>query len=695
MSILTLTNTGLDQLTSIILSDAGLAGNKRVLATDIQMGAASANSMNALIIEAIKATSTANDGKLTAADVRDISDYLKTHYATEWVTLHGDDETGVETGFHLVQNDGATRTLYDKNAVNTVADGIYHLGFGYKNNNLINEDGNNNANLTTVATWLNSLLATELITTTSLAGQVIDLSTTGTGLDQLTDLIISDEGLNQKISTSDIRAGTTAANAMNLLIVEAIKATGVANDATLTGADVRDINAYLRANHLENWTTLHGDDEDNQPETGFHLVQNDGATTKLYDKNAVNTIADGLYHLAFEIKNNNFLNEDGNTNANVNTAATWLTSLLATDLATGSLTNNGTIIDLSVTATGLDQITDLIMVDAGLNSKISTTEIKAGATAANAMNALIIEAIKATGVANDKTFNAADVRDISNYLQSNHSAAWTILHGDDEEGVETGFHIVQNDGASTQLYDKNAVNTVADGIYHLGFGYKNNNLINEDGNNNAAIATVATWLNSLLAVDLANNSLSNGVAAVDISTTGTGLDQLTDLILVDEGLIAKAATSEIIAGAIAANSMNKLIIEAIKTMGVANDGAISAVDVREVNSYLRVNHVAEWLVFHGDDEDGIETGFHLVQNDGATTKLYDKNAVNTVADGIYHLGFMIDSNRFLNEDGNKNATVSDVATWLNSLLATDLANGSLSSVTLVGQVTVVDATTSV
>ncbi len=690
MSI-TLTNTGLDQLTNIILSDKGLLANKKVLVTDIQTGAASANSMNALIIEAIKATSTANDGKLTAADVRDVSDYLKTHDTAEWIVLHGDDETGIETGFHLVQNDGATTALYDKNAINTVADGIYHLGFGYKNNNLINEDGNNNANLVTVATWLNSLLATELATTT-LAGQAIDLSTTVTGLDQLTDLIISDEGLNQKISTSDIRAGAAAANSMNTLIIEAIKATGVANDGTLTGADVRDINAYLRANHLPTWTALHGDDEEGQPETGFHLVQNDGATTKLYDKNAVNTVADGLYHLAFEIKNNNFLNEDGNANANVNTAATWLTSLLATDLAAGSL-GNGTAVDLSVTATGLDQITDLIMVDAGLNSKISTTEIKAGATAANGMNALIIEAIKATGVANDKTLNVADIRDISNYLQTNHSAAWTVLHGDDEEGIETGFHFVQNDGATTVLYDKNAVNTVVDGIYHLGFGYKNNNLINEDGNNNANIATVATWLNGLLVADLANNSLSNGIAAVDISTTGTGLDQLTDLILVDEGLIAKAATSEIIAGATATNSMNKLIIESIKAMGVANDGAISAIDVREINSYLRVNHAAEWIVLHGDDETGEpETGFHLVQNDGATTALYDKNAINTVADGLYHIGFTIDSNRFLNEDGNKNAAVSDVATWLNSLLAIDLTNGSLNSVSIVGQTTVVDVT---
>ena len=45
-------------------------------------------------------------------------------------------------------------------------------------------------------------------------------------------------------------------------------------------------------------------------------------------------------------------------------------------------------------------------------------------------------------------------------------------------------------------------------------------------------------------------------------------------------------------------------------------------------------------MLHGDDEDGEETGFHLVQNDGAKTRLFgDENAIDTVADGIYHLGF--------------------------------------------------------
>ena len=63
-----------------------------------------------------------------------------------------------------------------------------------------------------------------------------------------------------------------------------------------------------------------------------------------------------------------------------------------------------------------------------------------------------------------------------------------------------------------------------------------------------------------------------------------------------------------------------------------------------------------------------------MQNDGAQTQWFgDENAVNTVADGIYHLGFAIENGRLLNEDGRPNASLKDVAYWLNELLATDLA----------------------
>jgi len=53
--------------------------------------------------------------------------------------------------------------------------------------------------------------------------------------------------------------------------------------------------------------------------------------------------------------------------------------------------------------------------------------------------------------------------------------------------------------------------------------------------------------------------------------------------------------------------------------------------------------------------------------------------VNTVADGIYHLGCDIERFAFQNEDGNRNAELEDVAHWLTLLLRQDLANGTLSS----------------
>ncbi len=157
----------------------------------------------------------------------------------------------------------------------------------------------------------------------------------------------------------------------------------------------------------------------------------------------------------------------------------------------------------------------------------------------------------------------------------------------------------------------------------------------------------------------------------------TGLNTLVELIQDDPGLNYRIPTSEISTATEAANSMNGLIVEAIYATGVANDGLFDAFDLYDINAYLAAEHYEEWVLLHGDDSDVEETGFHLVQNDGANTQLFGgHNAVNTVADGVYHMGFEIVSGRFLNEDGNKNASVLSVAHWLNQLLEDDLAGQS-------------------
>lgn len=497
-----------------------------------------------------------------------------------------------------------------------------------------------------------------------------------TGLDTILEWIETDPGLQDRIDSAEISEGSAAAAAMNAIIIDAIKATGAANDGTIDAGDVYDLATWIKDNRQAEWLIHHGDDENNS-ETGFHLVQNDGAARDAYGRNSINTVADAIYHLGFGYRDDRLINEDGDKNERVESVATWLNDLLAADLAGDGLKNpDAPAPVVGTTGTGLDQLVTIIQEDNELNRRIPDSEQQDGAAAANAMNEIIVSTIKKLGLANDGTLTAADVMALADDIRANNYNAWYVAHGDDENNSETGFHLVQNDGATAQLFGNNAVNTIADGLYHLGFGYRDGRVINEDGDRNASIESIAHWLNELLAEDMGD--LANpSVTPLAVGTTGTGLDMLVDVITADPGLTNRISLDEINAGAEAANTMNKIIVQSIKATGLANDGRITASDVATLADFIKDNHAGSWTRAHGDDENNVETGFHLVQGDGGQTRLYADAAVNTVADGLYHLGFGHTDGRLLNEDGKKNASLSDVAFWLDELLQDDLAAGTL------------------
>ncbi|MCB1356900.1 MAG: hypothetical protein KDK53_10530, partial [Maritimibacter sp.] len=137
-------------------------------------------------------------------------------------------------------------------------------------------------------------------------------------------------------------------------------------------------------------------------------------------------------------------------------------------------------------------------------------------------------------------------------------------------------------------------------------------------------------------------------------STGTGLDTIIDDIWADTGLTSSVSQADIIAGTQAADKMNQYIWSAIEAQNLFADGTISIADIHKINEYLRDNHYKGWVRNHGDDENNEETGFHLIQNDGGSTTLEYDDLVDTVIDGIYHLGFKIEDGRVLNEDGNAN-----------------------------------------
>ena len=312
---------------------------------------------------------------------------------------------------------------------------------------------------------------------------------------------------------------------------------------------------------------------------------------------------------------------------------------------------------VSTTRSGLDVIVDQILIDEGLRNSIPRDQILAGAQAANGLSTMILEGVTSLGLLADNRIDVADVLALNAWFRATPARydAFVALHGDDENGVETGFHLVQGDGAWTAMFGRNLANTVADGLYHIGFEVVDGRFRNEDGDANATVGDVAAWLDYFLG---------------DPSNSRTGLDAIVDTIMTDRGLGTWTDAAQLTEGARAANGLNKMILQGLEATGGNADGRIDAADIVALNAWFRATPARydAFLALHGDDEGGVETGFHSVQGDGARATLFGNNLVNTVADGIYHMGFEIIDWRFRNEDGDANADIGDVATWLNVIL---------------------------
>ncbi len=313
------------------------------------------------------------------------------------------------------------------------------------------------------------------------------------------------------------------------------------------------------------------------------------------------------------------------------------------------------------TGTRLDLLTAIVETDPKLAQRTPPEDIAAGAQAADGLNAMIVGLVADLGLLEDGAIDAAEVEAINAEIQLNETlyAEFLRLHGDDENGVETGFHRVQGDGAGTVMFGVNAVDALADAIYHIGFDIDpaTGRFVNEDGAQNIAVARMAEVLTYFLG---------------DLSTTGSGLDRIVDAALSDDGLARLTAPGDILAGAAAADAMNAILLAAIEATGAGADARITAAEAAAVTAHIRADPalLAEWTRLHGDDEAGVETGFHLIQGDGGTAQLGGLRLIDVVADGLYHMGFEIDpaTERYLNEDGDLNASTGQVATWLNALL---------------------------
>ncbi len=335
---------------------------------------------------------------------------------------------------------------------------------------------------------------------------------------------------------------------------------------------------------------------------------------------------------------------------------------------------------IGTTGTGLDRAIDLIANDYGLNMGASGMAIREGAAAADAMNGLIVNAIKTLGLANDGEITVSDIYSLNSFLRSNALGKFTLLYGTDKDGVETGFQRVSGEGAVTRLFGEAGIDRVLEGIYDIAFEIKDGHLTSPSNYWGPGVDDVAHWLNTLLAPELAAGTLKNSKGDPQAhGTTGTGLDLITERLLDDIGLNHRISQKQINDAAKAADGMAKIMLQAIKETGVADDNKLDSMDMVDLNRWIIVNKLDEWTKLHGDDEGAFESGLHYAQGDGGRDYIYGDLSVDTVADGIYHIGFKISGDRFENEDGNANQRISDTSDWISLLLARDLASGALHS----------------
>jgi Ca2+-binding RTX toxin-like protein len=148
---------------------------------------------------------------------------------------------------------------------------------------------------------------------------------------------------------------------------------------------------------------------------------------------------------------------------------------------------------------------------------------------------------------------------------------------------------------------------------------------------------------------------------------------LTSLITAlanDPGLRSNVSAADMQRGLDAAAALNALLLRLIEARGLNADGIISPADLMLIAADVQASpaNLQAFLDGHGNDEGNVETGYHLLQNDGGSLVFRGRNFADTVGDAIYHYGFDIIDGRYVNEDGDANETARDVAGWLNYFL---------------------------
>jgi hypothetical protein len=530
--------------------------------------------------------------------------------------------------------------------------------------------------------------------------------TTNTGLDKLVDLIASNSGLQNRLTSSQRNEALQSIDALNKVIIEAIKTTGIANDGIITGGDLVDINRYIKANGLAAFNNNIGE----PGKSGFGLALDASSTQGMFGSNGVRS-ADAVKHVAngfsllggeFDTERGIVLREDGTTYRRLPEVAGWLNELLAADIKAGRLDNPALdFLTVGTTGTDLDLSVEEIVTKRSLAAKVAGGDREIAARAADRQNELILEAIFVTGVAKDGNIDAGEARLINEYLNFNYLDEWTVEHGAFRNGERSGWHLVVDISKSEpdRIFGVPALDYFWDGLYHIGFDVRDGRLTNARGELNVSFELVSRWLNFLLEDEYKSGYFNRAANMPDIpdgvvwptgrpldanygdaipseyfhpsvkpnNATGTSLDLIVDLLnsrIAVEGRLSRTLGTEPLEEAAAAvETMNKRIVAAFDALKIDIEDGLSRNELLAVNDYLVGRH-NDWRALKSKIEVLADEGQGFVY-------IMGERAIKVVMNGIYNIGLPMGDRFSKNADGKNGANINKIEAWLNGILEQD------------------------
>lgn len=170
-------------LQSLVASDPGLTA--QVTGQALDDGLAAVSSLTSLLIQSLDSAGLNADGVISPEDIRQLSAAIQADGTAlaSFVAAHGDDASGVETGFHLLQGNGGSLTFQGRAFIDKVVDTIFHFGFAVQDNRTLNEDGSQGASIQAMAGWMNYFLNGQTIVYGHGGHEILSSGSFGAGME--------------------------------------------------------------------------------------------------------------------------------------------------------------------------------------------------------------------------------------------------------------------------------------------------------------------------------------------------------------------------------------------------------------------------------------------------------------------------------------------------------------------------------